>query len=185
MGAKWMILLVSGCLVMSSALGETVPCMESRAECERVRFSSVSIINSLYLCCAPGYSMNVINTQCSCSRTGLAISCYMGPRACAGADSVSSDGQGNTLCCPSGFSISSVNGLTTRNCTCTQGGGGNSLVITGNGNRIGGDPASNGRLHRAYQNSMRALAESMQRLKTRMSNMRQRMATMFGNLFRG
>ncbi|XP_076435771.1 uncharacterized protein LOC143275378 isoform X2 [Babylonia areolata] len=127
MEQNWKIICV--CLFWSLAIGavwgETAPCMNTREQCINGGFSSISIINNQFLCCAPGFSMSVINSRCLCTRFSIATKCSKGPRACQHANTVSSDGQGNTLCCPDGYSINtqrvSVNGQTFSSCSCTRG----------------------------------------------------------------
>lgn len=184
MALTWGIAFLSCWLVFNSVSGETVLCMTTREECVNKGFSSISVINNRYLCCAAGFSMNVDNAQCSCTKTSTSRNCDKGPKACNGASMVSSDGQGNTVCCPSGFSMSnqvtSINGMVSKSCTCSQGfGGGSNIQI------IGGDGFNSTAFTQGWQRWKQRLQASMAHLHHKMRSVRRRLSSMFSNLLQG
>ncbi|KAL8589940.1 hypothetical protein ACOMHN_024027 [Nucella lapillus] len=90
------------------------------------------------------------------------IDCASGKDACASANIKGSYGDGTFLCCPDGYtiktSVSTVNGVTTKSCTCTQSSG-NAQV-----NAINKDVQNN--LQKANQSLYQMIQALLNRLRT-------------------
>lgn len=148
--------------------------------------------------------MSMVNAVCSCTKFAEVMDCKAGP--CRKADSVSTDWQGNTRCCPPGYGMSSqssvVNGIASSSCTCSRSSwSGGSNIFIGNGMVSGtsGDVNTTAlaeRLQNWRQRFQQRMSHSMQRLSGQMqamasqisghmSRMGSHMASVFGNMFRG
>lgn len=126
--------------------------------------------------------MSMVNMQCSCTRTSQVEPCAVGPQACqAGSGSFSSDSNGRTRCCKSGWSMQSmsgfINGQFVETCTCTQ--PLNGFFSSGMQIIQGGDPNFNAT---AFDESMREWSQSFGQS---LASSLQGIAHTLGNVFAG